>query len=105
MNILKVKQRSVNNKRLFKEIDDSIRDTLQLLPTKWENPSNRQKICDGIEEFLSDFVEQGEIIHQKVICDKRNNKSFVSGKHVVLEIHYKQPHCLNTTVIEYHIAS
>lgn len=102
MNV-KVKQRSVNSKRLFEIINKSVQTAIQTLPVKWENSSVRNQFCDAIEEYLGDICEQGEISQYKVICDNRNNKSFASAKEIIFEVLYKQPHCLNTTTLEYHI--
>lgn len=105
MNITKVKQKSVNSKRLFNKINEEIQDAFDIMVhVKWENQAARSEFCEGVEQFLSQFVEQGEITHPKIVCDNRNNRSFMSAKTIVFEVHYKQPHCLNTTIIEYHIS-
>ena len=100
---VKVKQRSVNSKQLFETIHGTITAALNQYPIKWESESGRNQFCDAIEDYLELLDMEGEIQQPKVICDNRNNKSFASAKEIIFEVFYKQPHCLNTTVLEYHV--
>lgn len=104
MKKIKVVQKSVNSKALFNEINDAIYDAIGSFGVKWTSESHRESFVEVIEDYLLEIEESGKIEQPKVICDKRNNRSFSNlAKEYLFEVYYKQPGCLNTTVIEYHI--
>jgi len=104
MRKVKVVQRSVNNKRLYNEINDTVLDAIQTFGVKWTSESHRSSFVDIIEDYLLDLEETGRIEQTKVVCDKRNNKSFSTlAKEYVFEVFYRQPDCLNVTSITYHV--
>ncbi len=102
MKQIKVVQRNVNSSKLFKDIDEVMQEALTSFGVQWRSEEQRNEFIEIMEEYFDQLVEQGKLAQHKCICDYRNNKTF-SGKELILEVHYKQPHCLNTTTLEYHI--
>ena len=101
---MKVVQRNVNSKYLFKQRDEVMQEAISSFGVHWGNEEQRMEFVEIMEEYFDVLIEQGKIVQHKCICDHRNNKTFSSkAKEFVVEVHYKQPHCLNTTIIEYHI--
>ena len=101
---VKVVQKSVNSKALFNEINDAVYEAITSFGVKWSSESHRESFVEIIEDYLLDVEQEGRIEQSKVICDKRNNKTFSNlAKEYVFAVYYKQLGCLNTTVIEYHI--
>jgi hypothetical protein len=101
---IKIKKRSINSERVFNKINEVVYESLSSLGVRWTSESHRNSFIEVIEDFLADLAEECEICQFKVLCDKRNNKTFSSqAKEFVLEIHFRQPHCLNVSKIEYHI--
>lgn len=99
-----VKTKSINSKSLFESINSTIYDAITTLGVRWTSDSNRKAFIEVIEDFLDDLEANGIVMQHKVICDHRNNKSFsTDAKKYVLEVFYKQPHCLNTSKIIYEI--
>lgn len=106
MDKLKVVPRNVNNKSLFKEMNDMITEAIVTFGVRWSSESHRLSFIEVIEDYLMDLEEEGKIEQPKVIFDKRNNKSFSNlAKEYVFEIYFRQPMCLNITSIRYHIAN
>lgn len=105
MSDVKIVKRNINSKILFEEINETIFEAITSLGVRWSNEANRSAFVEVLEDYLEDKVEEQKIEQYKVVCDKRNNKSFSDRKkHYLLEVFYKQPHCLNTSRIEYHIS-
>ena len=103
---VKIVAKSVNNKNLYNQIHKTIFEAITTLGVRWTSESHRLSFVEVIEEFLFDLQTEGKLSQVKVICDRRNNKSFSSeADKYVFEVQYKQPHCLNTTIIEYHVAN
>lgn len=99
-----VKKRSVNDEDLFNAINNEVYSVVMLLGSDWPNEAKRKQFIETIEEYLEDVIETGVITQAKVVCNKSNNPTFSAhAKKYVLEVHYRQLHCLNTTKIEYHI--
>ena len=100
---LETRPRSVNNQKLFKEIDTFMIEVFSIKEIKWASDTHRQQIVEMIEDFLMELAHTtGKIIQFDVICDRRNNPRSIehSGK-VNLSIKYKQKNCLNTTSVDY----
>lgn len=103
---IKVVTKSVNSKSLFKEINDSVYEAVSTFGVKWTSEAHRMSFVELIEGFLMDLEDAGKIEQSKVVCDKRNNKSFSNlAKEYVFEVMYRQTHCLNVTSIVYHISN
>lgn len=107
MSGVRVIQRSVNSKMLFEELNETIYEAITTLGVRWSNDQNRNSFVEVLEDFLNDKFEEGKIEQYKVICDKRNNgsfsPSFKGSNEYLLEVFYRQPHCLNTSKIQYFI--
>lgn len=103
---LKIVPKSVNSKALYKEINDMIEEAITTLGVKWSSESHRLSFVEVIEDYLMDLEGEGKIEQSKVICDKRNNKTFSKlAKQYVFEVFYRQPNCLNVTSIAYYISN
>lgn len=101
---IKIVKRSINSKLLFEKVHTMIFETITSLGVKWTSESHRKSFARAVGDFMFGLIEEGEIERFKVICDKRNNKSFSSdAESYCFEVNYKQPSCLNTSRIEYHI--
>lgn len=101
---IKIVKRSINSKILYQKVHTMIYETITSLGVKWASESHRKSFAHAVEDFMLGLVEEGEIERFKVICDRRNNRSFSSdADSYCFEISYKQPSCLNTSKIEYHI--
>jgi len=105
MKNIKVVCKNINNKTLFKEINDVVYELLTTADVKWTSDAHRFSFIELIEDYLIDMKEEdGKIEQSKVVCDKRNNRSFSTlSKEYVFEIRYRQVGCLNITSIAYHI--
>lgn len=102
---LKTKTYNINNKRLFKEVDDFMVELFAAASVDWQNEDHREQIVDLIEETFHDLAAStGQIVQFDVICDRRNNpRSIQKGNPLKMTVKYKQKNCLNTTVIEYEL--
>lgn len=103
MSDVKVVSKGINSKSLYKEINETIYESIVTLGVKWSSESHRESFVEIIEDYLLDLEEEGKIEQTKVICDKRNNKTFSSlADKIVFEVRFRQPGCLNITSIAYH---
>jgi len=103
---IKVIKRSVNSKQLFDKINECTLEAIKNFGARWTNESYRKGFVESLEMFLGMLGQEGVITQAKVIFDNRNNKSFsASTSGYLIEVHYKQAHCLNTSKIEYHISN
>ena len=101
---IKIVQRSVNSKQLFEKINECAFEAIKNFSARWSNESYRKSFVNTLQNFLGMMAEEGLISQGKVIFDNRNNKSFSSSAEgYMIEIHFRQVHCLNTSKIEYHI--
>ena len=104
MNQIRAVSRGITSNRLHKEIHDVLYETVTTISVKWTSDTHRTSFVEVIEEFFDDLKENGAIVQYRVTCDHRNNKQgFLNVKEHVLEVQYKQPHCLNTTSITFYI--
>jgi hypothetical protein len=103
---IKVVAKSVNSKALYKEVNDTVYGSIETLGVKWTSESHRCSFIEIIEDYLLDLEDENKIEQSKVICDKRNNKTFSSlAKEFVFEVRFQQLGCINTTSLCYHIAN
>lgn len=101
---IKIVKRSVNSKQLFDKINEGVIEAIKNFDTRWTNESYRKGFVDMLHVFLGEMTKEGLISQTKIIFDSRNNKNFSSSaKGYMIEVHYKQAHCLNKSKIEYHI--
>lgn len=96
--------KAVNSKVLLNDISSFIEEGIDDMGVIWGSDSHRESFIGIIEEWLDEKSEEGKIEQYKVACDLRNNKVSDMEKGVfVLEVHYKQRHCANTTQLRYDI--
>lgn len=99
-----IKKRSINDEDLFQRLNNEIYSVVALLRDEWADEKTRYQFIETVEDYLEEIIETGEIVQAKVVCNKSNNPTFSQkAKEFVVEIHYRQPHCLNVSKIEYHI--
>ena len=104
---LKTKTANINNKRLFKEIDDFMMEVFTTIGLSWSNKEHRSQFVEMIDDWMEQFAEaSGKIIQWDIQCDSRNNtpEDFISGN-ISFILRYRQKNCFNTTEIEYKFAS
>jgi hypothetical protein len=95
MKLRETKTRNINNKRVFKEIDDFMMDVFGTLNIYWSSPEHRDQLVDMMDMWMEQFaLESGEIIQYDIRMKTRNSTvSFI--------LKYRQRNCYNTTKIEY----
>ena len=96
--------KAINNKRLFSDINELVRDGIFSIDLAWSNEEDRSVFIDFLNSLLYEFWTNGDIEQWKIQCNNLNNttEDMLSGKYI-LDIHYKQKHCLNTSKIAYTI--
>lgn len=103
----KLETTNVNSKLLFNEIHSYIKQILtnEYMLMNFRAEPYREDIVGFIYDFLDYTKEEKMTIEQfKVMCDKRNNTiNDLEKGDIVLDVHYKQKHCLNTTKLRYTI--
>ena len=99
----RVVTRNVINKDLYIQLNDVLFEAVTTLEVKWNNEDHRRNFVEVIEDYLEDVLEDGKITQYKVVCDHRNNKSFLKQDEILFSVKYKQPHCFNWTTIEYYV--
>lgn len=99
-------RKSVNSKPLLREIHEYITMGMEELGVDWDNDFHRMSFVSLIEDMLTDLEEEDKIEQWDVCCDRRNNTSadMAAGRYV-LDVKYKQRHCLNVTALRYMITS
>ena len=94
--------KSVNSKVLFKEINENLRDGIFTVDINWQNSEERDIFINFMHTAMSEFYEKGKIDQWRIQCNGKNNTAEDMGKGIfVIEVHYKQKNCLNTTTIKY----
>lgn len=101
----KLTQKNVNSKFIFKPVNEFIVDGIETAGIMWKGESHRQSFVEVIAEYLNyEFQEVGKISQIDVRCDNRNNKSSeMDNGHFVLDVRFRQKHCLNITHLRYDI--
>ncbi len=81
-----------------------IRDAILSVDMSWDNEDERTMFTDYLNSLLHEYWANDEITQWKVQCNTLNNKAedMINGKYVI-DISYRQKHCLNTTKITYTI--
>lgn len=100
MNLLQTKTKNINNKTVFKEIDEFMMDVFGTLNIHWLNGEHRKEFIEMMDMWFEQYaLESGKIIQYDIQCDARNN----SGKDdkIHLTLRYRQKNCLNTSEINY----
>lgn len=101
---IKTTTKSINSKVLLNEIDTLIKDGIFSVKLTWKHEEERTIFIDFLNSLLHEFWVKGDIQQWKVQCNSLNNNTedMLNGK-FILDIHYKQKNCLNTSVITYTI--
>jgi len=96
--------KAINSKKLFSEVNDLIKDGIFSVELDWQDDEERSVFVDFLNSLLHEFWNNGNIEQWKVQCNNLNNttEDMMNGK-FILEVHYKQKHCLNTSKITYEI--
>ena len=101
---LKTEAKAINSRSLYNTIDDLFKDALTSVGIDWNNDDERTRFVDFLNSILYEFYDNGHIEQWKVVCGSKNNtaQDMIEGR-FVLEAHYKQKNCLNTSKIIYTI--
>lgn len=101
-----LKTKSVNNKRIFKEIDDLVIEVIKFDTFRMLDPERFDEIIFLLEDVLFEFVRDEEKVdHIDVISDNRNNSSEdKAAKRVNILVKYRQKNCFNITELHYTVA-
>ena len=100
----KLIKKSVNSKDLFNNISEFVEDGIITGGILWGNEIHRSSFVDVIGDLLEEEMNENKIDQWNVICDLRNNTISEMNKGIyVLEVLYRQKHCLNTTRLIYTI--
>ena len=96
MKLIDTKTRNINNKRVFKEIDDFMMEVFSTLNVYWQNMDHRDQFVDMIDMWMEQWaLESGKIIQYDIQC------SLPSDDRAIFSLSYRQKNCLNTSEIEY----
>lgn len=96
--------KAVNSKLLFKEINEALRDGIFTVDINWQNSEEREIFINFMHTSMSEYYENGKIDQWRIQCNGKNNTSADMAKGIfVIDVHYKQNNCLNTTMIRYTI--
>lgn len=94
--------KAVVSKKIVNDIAGMVEDIIIDLGPDWDSESQRLSAVQIIQDFVEEVGNDGQILQQKVICDRRNNKAsdIDTGKYN-LAITFKQKNCLVTTQLLY----
>lgn len=97
--------KNVNSRPLFNKFNDTLIEAIQTTGVKWTNDTSRDSFVGLIEDYLNDMINDNKLITQcKAVSDKRNNPhGFTEAQEWILDVYYKQQHCLNMTWVSYHV--
>lgn len=96
MKLIETKTKNINNKRIFKEIDDFMMDVFGTLDIYWSNVNHRDQLVDMMEMWVEQYaVESGNIIQYDIRIQT------VSSDEFTFVLKYRQRNCYNTTEIHY----
>lgn len=97
-------KKSINNNVLFEEIHSYIADAISDIGILWSSEAHREAFVDIITDLMIELEEDGRLDQWNVISDMRNNTFALMDKGIyMLEIHYRQRNCLNTSKLIYTI--
>ncbi len=101
---VQVTSKSVNSKLLFTAISEAIKEGIRQVDLTWSNEEERSVFLDYLNSLLHEVWNQGKIEQWKVQCNSLNNKAddMLNGK-FILDVNYRQKHCLNVTKITFTI--
>lgn len=99
-----ITSKAVNSKLLFDHISSTIKDGIHAVEMSWGNDEERSIFLEYINSLLHEAYNAGKVEQWKVQCNSLNNDAddMLNGKYI-LDIHYRQKHCLNVTKMRYTI--
>lgn len=96
MKVTDTKTTNINNKSVFKELDDFMIEVFATLTIYWGNSVHRDQLMDMCDMWLEQFaLESGKIIQYDIRC------TCPSDDIVLFKLSYRQRNCYNTSTIEY----
>jgi len=100
----KLTSKAVNSKSLLAEVHEIVVEGMTETGVNWSSDVQRDSFVEFIEDYMMELADEGKIEQWDVRCDGRNNKaSDMSNGKYVMDVVYKQRHCLNTTTLHYEI--
>lgn len=101
-----VKTKSVNNKRIFEEVDNLVMETLRIDPLRLKTVEGHDQAIILLEDVLDEFAQLEPKLDQiTVISDQRNNSHGDREAGTVrVVVRYQQKDCFNITELEYTVA-
>lgn len=100
----KIISKAVNSKRLYDEVEDFVSTSMSDIGVNWSSDAQRASYVEMLEDYFTELAEDDRIEQFDVRCDGRNNKikDMNDGK-FILDLRYRQRHCLNVTQVRYTI--
>lgn len=100
------KTSNVNSPKLLEALTSGIEELIMDSTVDMTKASHRDSFLDVMEDWFNDNIEQGLIEQFNVICDNRNNtkQDLMSGD-VIVDLYYRQRHCLNITHVRYFLTT
>jgi len=101
---VEITAKAVNSKVLVEHISGTIKDGIHAVEMTWGNDEERSIFLEYINSLLHEAWNAGKIEQWKVQCNSLNNNAddILNGM-FVLDVHFKQKHCLNVTKLRYTI--
>jgi hypothetical protein len=104
------RSKNVNSKKLFALIKDTLSQVCDeyiiIRPSIVDHTYDYSQLAIFADLFMEDLVERKMITQYDVLCDERNNDEHeVRHGNIVMELRFRQAHCLNVTtiVLNFHI--
>lgn len=96
--------KSSNSKTLLHQITFLIEEGIDDMGIIWSSDTHRESFVDLVDDWLADKADEGLIQQWNVVCDLRNNKiADMEASRFILDIYFKQVHCVNMTQVRYTI--
>lgn len=96
--------RAVNSQLLLNEIHDFIIMGMEDTGVNWSSDVQREAYVQMIDEFMQEVAGENKIEQWDIRCDGRNNSAAdMNQGRYVMEVWYRQRHCLNVTKLRYDI--
>lgn len=96
-----VKQKNVNSKVLYNEINNHIITEVKTSTLRWNDQGHRDAVIDFVLAILEEQAADGRITQFNAFC--KEEQVSVGSVKTFLIVKYRQKHCLNITEITYFI--
>lgn len=101
-----IKSKAVNSKLLYDDVIEFVEGSLNELGMNWSSAAQRESYVELLEDYFHELVSNNRIEQYDVKCDLRNNKlADMNDGHFVLDLLFRQRHCLNVTQIRFQIST